>query len=344
MSDLRQDPITGQWVIISELRGVRPNEYQKVETRRSDLACAFCRGNEHNTPEPILELFAPPKNAPSKNEPPPVSNGDWLIRVVPNKYPAFSENQRLTQRNQGPYQSILCGGIQEIIIQSPRHVASFSQLTDLELSKSFEAFQWRLRSLRENEQVKHVMLFTNCRAEAGASLEHLHSQIIGTPIISPDLQTRMEMAQAHFSAHARTTMESVVAWEQKQADRIVTVEDPWVVFCPYASRFPYQIWIAPQQAEADFVNCSGLQVESLSRLVREVVDRLERIHDFPAYNVMFHFAVNDLISDRVYQWYVEIVPRLTRFAGYELGTGCWINHVPPVFAAQQFRELPSNFQ
>ncbi len=329
MSDLRQDPVTGQWVVISELRAIRPNEFRQVETRRSDLACPFCAGFEHQTPAALDEVLD--------------DQGKWLIRVVPNKYPALTDVTHTAKVDGGPFQAMSRPGYQEIVIQSPRHVASFSQLTDEELEISLRVFQKRLEAVQQRPAVEHAMLFTNCRSEAGASLEHIHSQIIGTPIISPNLETRHQLAEAHFELKNETIIESIVSWELKQSQRIVTQEEPWVVFCPFASRFPYQVWIAPHRRELDFVHCCEKNLNSLGRMIREVVDRLERIHDFPAYNVMFHTRAHRKQNRDAYQWYVEIVPRLTRFAGYELGTGCWINHISPDEAARQLRQLPSNF-
>jgi len=330
MSDLRRDPITGQWVVVSEVRAVRPNEFRQVETRRSDLACAFCVGNEHNTPEAFLEL---------PNTQPNMGPSSWSVRVVPNKYPAFGESPTTFEQADGPYQRADKKGVQEIVIQSPRHVASFSQLNDAELFDSFSAFQSRLKYHSDDASIAHLMLFTNCRAEAGASMEHMHSQIIGTPMISPGLINRFELTKVHFREYGQTCMESIVQWELKQQERIITIDDPWVVFCSFASRWPYQVWIAPQKASSSLQDCSQEDVQKLARLVRDMVDRLERLHDFPAYNVLFHLADNQREHTEHYQWYVEIVPRLTRFAGYELGTGFWINHVPPIEAVKQIRGI-----
>ena len=334
MSDLRQDPVTGQWVVISELRAIRPNEFRQVETRRSDLACPFCAGFEHQTPAALDEVTR--KGESSTDE-------SWLIRVVPNKYPALTETAQTADASGGPYQSASLPGHQEIVIQSPRHVASFSQLTDEELDASLQIFRKRVEFVQQLPAIEHVMLFTNCRSDAGASLEHIHSQIIGTPIISPNLETRHQLAEAHLESNNKAMMECIVSWELDQAQRIVASEDSWVVFCPFASRFPYQVWIAPRHPESDFVRCDEKSLNQLGRMIREVVDRLERVHDFPAYNIMFHSGAHRQNRWNGYQWYVEIVPRLTRFAGYELGTGCWINHVSPDEAARQLRQLPSNF-
>ena len=317
--------------MISELRAVRPNEFRRVETRRSDLSCPFCLGFEENTPPAIVEI-------PHSTHP-----HQWLIRVVPNKYPAFTQLSDQPPRETGPYQQRYSEGRQEIVIQSPRHVSSFSQLNDAELEGSLLTFQQRMLKLREEDSVEHVMLFTNCRSEAGASLEHIHSQIIGSPIISPNLETRLNRAREYYERNNETAMQSIVRWESEQASRLVTQDDSWVAFCPFASRFPYQVWIAPRTTERDFATCSSASTHALGSMIRDIVDRLERVHDFPAYNIMFHVADHRDDARLTYQWYVEIVPRLVRFAGYELGTGCWINHVSPSNAASQLRKLPSSF-
>ena len=331
MSDLRQDPITGQWVVVSEVRAARPNEYRRVETRRTDLACAFCRGNEHQTPQTLLQI-------------PEQGTDDWSVRVVPNKYPAFTDPPTTHEQADGPYRRLDKQGVQEIVIQSSRHVASYSQLNERELHDGFLAFQSRLRAHQRDPGLAHTMLFTNCRAEAGASLEHLHTQVIGSPIISPSLTSRFDLAEAHFRERGQSTMQSIVQWEMKQQERIITIAGPWVAFCSFASRWPYQVWVASQVGQPRFAACDEQDLRSLGLLVRDLVDRLERLHDFPAYNVLLHQAPNDGSLDACYPWFIEIVPRLTRFAGFELGTGFWINHIPPVIAARELRQLPSSFR
>ena len=332
MSDLRQDPISGQWVVISELRSARPNEFRQVDTRRSDLSCPFCKGFEHSTPT-ALETICADEGEES-----------WLIRVVPNKYPALVPAEQESEKQAGPYRLVQSSGSQEIIIHSPRHVASLSQLTNPEIEAGMQACQNRLRNYHQQSAIQHVMLFTNCRSEAGASLEHIHSQLVGTPIISPSLQTRLDRACDFFDKHGTTSMHQIVEWEMNESTRLISNGDDWAVFCPFASRFPYQVWIAPRQPIPDFASCDERAASQLGFLIRDVVDRLEQIHDFPAYNVMFHTADNGRTFENQYQWYVEIVPRLTRFAGYELGTGCWINHINPDTAAQQIRQVPSSFE
>ena len=335
MSDFRQDPITGQWVVLSEVRGVRPNEFRQVETRRSDLACPFCRGFEANTPPSLLELVDP------------ASPGEWLVRVVPNKFPALiqmdSENGSPPELV-GPYQTQQLSGRQEIIISSPRHVASFSLLLDRELDATMEAYRQRIGDMQNDPEIQHAMLFANCRSEAGASLEHIHSQLIGTPMISPNLERRLALARDQFRQSGQTTMQQVVQWEREQRDRVIIERTHWTAFCPFASRFPFQVWVVPNQHEPSLQDCDRPRLSELGWLIRDLVDRLERAHDFPAYNVMFHVADQSPESEKMYQWYVEIVPRLTRFAGYELGTGCWINHVSPNAAARQLVELGSSFE
>ena len=333
MSDLRQDPVTGQWVAISEVRATRPNEFRQVETRHSNIGCPFCPGNESQTPDPVAVY----DQSGSITD---LDTADWLVRVIPNKFPAIFHSSEQRQQPIGPYVSVVGAGQQEIVVQSARHVVSTSELTPTELAASFLAYQDRVRAMRRTPGIKHVMLFKNCRAEAGASLEHVHSQLIGTPIVSEQLKSRVARADDFYNRERTTIIQKVVDWEREQGERIVADAGSFVAFCPYASRFSDQIWIAPTKPTGDFWESDEATTVALATLTQNCIDRLERALNYPAYNILFHFPPFGDTKASSFQWYLEIVPRQNRIAGYELGTGCWINDTDPIAAANRLKNVP----
>jgi UDPglucose--hexose-1-phosphate uridylyltransferase len=337
MSDLRHDPINDQWVTVAKNRRERPMEFVSIEQTRKQIICPFCKGNEEETPSALAAYQADGTQLESGDD-----QSNWTVRVVPNLYPSFSQwssekNGKPAAQNggYGPYQLIRPNGIQEIVIPSSRHVISMSELTDNELTLSFQAYQDRMKHVNSLDYVKHAMLFMNCRAAAGASLGHVHTQLIGSPVVSSHLRSRVQRNQAHFREHGSSLMESLIQWEMASESRIVEVTDNFCIVCPFASRFAFQVWIVPLKRNFDFLTCSPDIRNELAMHCRSQVSRMESLLDNPGYNLLLHtdpFGMSEIGSG-----YVELFPRLTRAAGFEWGTDIWINPVAPEAAARGLR-------
>ena len=264
MSDLRHDPIYDQWVSIASNRQERPMELLPVEQMVQRITCPFCKGNEGETPS-ALAVYDD-QGSPVSLE----TIGSWTVRVVPNKYPSFSSkggcaenaspNPDPQDADSGPFRTSSSHGIQELIIPSPRHLTSLSELSETELKVSFKSYQDRIEYAQSLAHVRHAMLFMNCRSAAGASLGHIHTQLIGSPVVSSRLQRRMERNQRHFSQHGCSSIDSLIDWEMQQRIRVVKVTENFCVVCPFASRFAFQTWIIPLKHRTDFFgvpNCDA---------------------------------------------------------------------------------------
>ncbi len=326
MSDLRLDPITGQWVAIAANRRHRPNEFQQVLERAQASHCPFCVGNESETPQPLQVVTT--------------SGGEeWVVRVVPNKFPSFPKNGSPSCPDSpvefGPYSQFPAAGIQEVIIHSPRHVESLSELSERELYQGFEVFADRVKFVSSQSEIEHAMLFKNCRAEAGASLQHVHSQLIGTPLVPDQLRLRWQRMKTHLEQNNRSILESIVDWELAREVRVLEATDRFAVICPFASRFGYQLWIVPRQQSTRFVDLDQQSNRELALLCQRYIGRLEQQLDNPAYNLLFHFAPREFADYE--HWFVELFPRLTRPAGFEWGTGWWVNPYAPEDVASNLR-------
>ena len=329
MADLRFDPLNDNWVAIARNRMQRPTEYIPIEQVQKQLLCPFCVGNEEETPGHFSVYDSAGQIKPEIEF--------WSTRVVPNKFPSFSEAEPTTQ-DSGPYQATSDSGVQEIVIPSPRHIDSFSHLTDTELYVAMKACQDRWKVANDKERIEHVMLFLNCRSAAGASLMHIHLQLIGTPLISPFLKKRQQRNVQAFEESGDTLVSRLIRWEREQAVRIIFETSRFVVFCPYASRFPVQVNIVPKSKLARFADLDEESRMELGLQIRWIVKCLEEILEKPAYNILFHTppdSGNDQIDAT--SWYVEIFPRMTTAAGFEWGTNTWVNPVAPEAAAKRLK-------
>ncbi len=333
MTDLRYDPIFDRWVGVAENRLGRPFEFQQNMDRRPGLECPFCRGNEDQTP-PALASYTDNGSVAARDQ------GDWLVRVVPNKYPAFDKATVGVVDYWAPlgwqeHQSRrLNQGQQEVIVLSPRHVTSISELTESELITSFRAFQHRLTCYEQMTQIQHRCLFMNCRPWAGASIEHVHFQLIGTPICTSHVRKQYERMMQSAKNFEGSVWQQMLDFEIRQETRVLELTDHFAMICPFASRMAYQIRIVPLNESPTFTHLEASPRDELARRCQHWISRLEQCVDRPAYNIVFYFPPSDLDGQ---PWFVDIVPRLSRAAGFELVTDCWVNPTAPETAAAHLR-------
>ena len=212
-------------------------------------------------------------------------------------------------------------------------------MTEAETKIAFVAYQDHLVLLSENPAIKHGMLFTNCRNAAGASLEHIHTQVIGVPMISSYLQGRASRNAAHYQQHSCSLIQSLTNWERDQGHRILEQTEHFTALCPYASQYAYQVWIVPKPTAGDFLNCSSAVRDELALFSQRLVKAIETLLEEPAYNMLFQIAPfgDDSVPAAEQPWYIEIIPRTTNAAGFELGTDVWVNPVAPETAAQSLK-------
>lgn len=328
MPYLRQDPIVGRWVIVAKNRARRPQDFQQGVASRKATECPFCEGNERDTPD---EIMAYRPNGSAANGP------GWQIRVVPNKYPALELNGDLESRGEGLYELMRGVGAHEVIIECPRHLLSTADLSEQELAEVFWVYRQRLVDLQRDPRLVYGMLFKNVGPGAGASLEHAHSQLIATPVVPISVAEEMSGSGKYFDERGRCIFCDILRQELDDGRRLVTESPQFAVFCPFASRFPYETWVVPKEHGSHYEQLSRSTAEELAAVMRQVLGRLESALDRPAYNYIIHTAPFDTQRLRHYHWHIEIMPRLTNVAGFEWGTGFYINPVPPEEAAAFLR-------
>ncbi len=343
MSDLRFDPVSGLWTLIAPHRDHRPVELLPVEKVRKRSICPFCGGNESETPT-ALAVYDSQGVARTDGH----SDNTWLSRVVPNKYASFGKldagsNGHVSSAcdHHGPFLASSLHGPQELVIPTPRHVSSLSELDGHETRTLWHAAQDRINSMRADGLARHAMLFMNCRSQAGASLEHVHVQLMGSPVVTDYLAARVQRNRDSLQRENKTLVEAVLAWELGEDKRIVTQSDNFTVLCPFASRFAYQTWIVPNRRDVSFMQLDARQRDELGLLCRSLTGCLEDHLHNPAYNMLLQIAPFENSADD--HWYVEILPRTTRSAGFELGTDVWVNPMPPELAAEQLKVAQQEF-
>ncbi len=341
MSELRHDPIQKRWVIIATDRGKRPVTFAiEKEQEKPGAFCPFCEGNEGSTPP---EIWAFRNNGSDRDKP------GWRVRVVPNKFPALEIEGDLDKRGVGIFDRLSGVGAHEVVIESPNHSLTMPETPADHLCLVFRTAQDRLNDLLHDKRFKYVLIFKNHGAVAGASLPHPHLQIIATPVTPRTVALELESARNHFAAKERCLYCDIIRQEIETGDRIVAKNDAFVALAPYASRFPFEMMIAPLAHHHSFAEVTPREMVSFVSIVQDVLKRLKVGLNDPPYNFMFHTAPNTQTEPRRpnywatinhdFHWHLEILPRLTKVAGFEWGTGFYINPTPPEVAASFLREV-----
>lgn len=330
MPDLRKDPIVGRWVIIATDRAKRPQDFHTHEHSRIPGFCPFCQNQEEKTPPEIL-AYREPHSRPN--------NPGWRVRVVPNKFPALQVEGALDKRGDGIYDLMNGVGAHEVIIECPHHETSMARLSVDNIREVLWVYRDRLVDLKRDPRLVHGLIFKNVGALGGASLEHSHSQLIVTPVVPISVWEEMTGALEFYNYRGRCIYCDMIQQELATNSRIVLDTPSFVAFCPFASRFPFETWVLPKQHSSHYENIPRQGVEEMGTVLKTILSKLEQALDDPPYNYIIHTSPFDTKEVPHYHWHLEIIPRLTRIAGFEWGSGFYINPVLPEKAAAFLREI-----
>ncbi len=340
MPELRYDPLKSRWVIIAVERARRPGDFEIAKEERKLTACPFCYGNEDKTPPEIFAI-RDPSTAP--NTP------GWKVRVVPNKFPALRIEGDLIREGVGIFDKMSGIGAHEVVIETPHHEVSLGDLTVEEIKNVLIAYRERLNDLRRDVRLRYILIFKNHKAVAGASLSHSHSQIIATPVTPSIIVSELRVAKEHFTRKERCIFCDIIKQELAIGSRIVFDNEDYIMWCPFASSFPFESWLFPKKHSYDFGLLSDEELNSLAKSLKELLLRIKLTLDDPPYNFVLHTCPS--LHPRPgkpdywgtieydYHWHLELVPRLTKIAGFEWGTGFYINPTPPEIAAEYLRKI-----
>ena len=329
MSELRKDPVSGRWVIISTERRKRPNDF-RLETVHiaPDPSCPFCEGHEHMTPR---ELLAHRGHGTAPNGP------GWSLRVVPNQFPVLRVEGTLERQGEGLFDKMSGIGAHEVIIESPRHEDTLATMSDAAIENVLSACQERVRDLRQDQRLRYIVIFKNHGTAAGASLDHSHSQIIALPIVPREVRDELEGASAYFRTKERCVYCDMLRQELTEGRRLIAETAHTVAIAPYAPRFPFETWLLPRRHQTRYEEAPRQDLASLARLLGDMLRRMNRMLHAPPYNLLVH-STPVAEPGEGYHWHLEIIPKLTKVAGFEWATGFYVNPTSPEEAAQVLRD------
>lgn len=329
MSELRLNLITREWVIIATERAKRPEDFKSTINRKVvppyDKTCPFCPGNEDKTPG---ELFRMGREK------------DWNIRVVPNKFSALSRLGNKERKNDGLLIRNITGvGIHEVIIETPLHNISPALIPLQQMEDIIKVYKNRFLETYLDPRIEHVIIFKNHGAGAGTSLEHPHSQLIGTPITPIQFRDRLEGASHFFDDTGECLMCMVAKKEREAGVRIITETEYFLTFVPYAALSAFHIWIFPKRHSASFGDISETESKDLALNLKSILSKIYHGLIDPDYNFVIRSGRPKDSDLEYFHWYVGIVPRLSKAAGFELGSGMYINTGMPEESAEFLRNV-----
>jgi len=330
MPELRKDPIVGRWVIISTERAQRPSDFKIQKDEKKGGFCPFCYGNEAKTPPEIL-AYRPRGSKPNES--------GWDLRVVSNKFPALMVEGELNKKGDGVYDMMNGVGAHEVIVENPDHNISLANLSEDKFQNVFWAFRDRIIDLKKDKRFRYVLVFKNHGLRAGASLEHPHSQLIALPILPKTVIEELNGSKEYFSYKDRCLYCDIISQEIDDHKRVVLENEDFIVMCPFAPRFPFEFWLLPKKHSAHFEDLTKHEMGNLTIIFQRALKKLELALDDPPYNFMIHTAPLNMPNPEIYHWHIELTPRLTRMAGFERGSGFYINPTAPEVSAQFLREV-----
>ncbi|UCD05962.1 MAG: galactose-1-phosphate uridylyltransferase [candidate division WOR-3 bacterium] len=332
MPELRKDPVLGRWVIISTERAKRPKDFKSApESKKiTPKECPFCPGNESATPP---EIYSIRQDNSAPNTP------GWRLRVIPNKFPALRIEGEIDRRGEGIYDRMNGIGAHEVIIETPVHEQDLADMDIEGFGDVVHAYQQRMLDLKKDDRLRYVMVFKNFGAAAGASLEHSHSQLIATPVVPKRVMEEMDGAKRYYEYRERCIFCDIVVQETKTRKRLISENNSFILVCPFAPRFPFECWILPRNHRSNFEDSTSEELKDLAAILKDCLMRLKKALNTPPYNYIIHTVPITMSGIDFYHYHLEIIPVLTHIAGFEWGTGFYINPTGPEDSAAYLKNI-----
>ncbi len=289
--------------------------------------CPFCPGHEQKTPPEVLAY----RTSGGGNE------AGWTLRVVPNKFPALRIEGDFDREGEGIYDRMNGIGAHEVVIETPQHELTLAGMTDQAVEDVFWAFRDRILDLKKDRRMRYILVFKNHGEAAGASLEHTHSQLIALPVVPRRVVEEMEGAKKYYDSRERCIYCDIIRQEIQTGTRVVLETEQFVVICPYAARFPFEVWVLPRRHFSHFEDSDAPAFRNIGWVMPVLLREIDKVLEHPAYNFMIHTAPLQDPELPYYHWHIELIPKLTKVAGFEWGTGFYINPTSPEEAANFLR-------
>ena len=328
LSELRQDIVTGDWVVIATSRAKRPEDFAKHEKKEvkeeSVKDCLFC--------DPVAS--GQEKDVLIYND----TKGDWSLRVFPNKFPAFAREDYPKHFDEGPYFGMDGIGYHEIVVTRD-HERQIANMEPTEVAEILDAYQDRYVDLMNKKSVNYIEIFHNHGKEAGASIAHPHSQLMAIPVISPYVKLELDGAEDYHRHNEECVYCKIIEWEIESKKRVVFENENFIAFCPFASRAAFETWVIPKKHKPYFERISAQEKLEVAEALQKAVGKIYKALNNPAYNFYIHTSPCDGKDYPHYHWHIEILPRTSVWAGFELSTGIEISTIEPEIAAEYLRNI-----
>jgi len=328
MPELRLNLISREWVIIPQKSARKPGEFRVKGNRKHraeyEPSCPFCKGNESTTPKALVTL--PPE-------------GEWKMRVTPNKFPYLSADGPRERVNEGLRRKVSGVGKHEVIIESPYHDVPMALMPIEDVEAIMYLYRDRFRAAFDDRRVYNVIIFKNHGAEAGSTIVHPHSQLIGSPVIPLEIRYRVDEAMRYFDNTGLCIMCATMEDELRDSQRVVVINDSFMSFVPYAALSPFHMWIFPRRHMPSFANTTDDELIDLAEVVKETLQRLYYGLDDPSFNMVLRSLSPYRSRSEYIHWYISIVPRVSSTPGFEMGTGIYVNQAIPEQVAEFLREV-----
>jgi UDPglucose--hexose-1-phosphate uridylyltransferase len=338
-NELRKDFLLDRWVVIATERARRPTDFakQKIEQTQAGV-CPLCPGNEHMTPPAVLLYLKSNGTIVKDKDTPSLRHKNWLIRCIPNLYPAFAPPKQETDKT-GIMKSDAFGaaiGHHEVLVESLRHDEHPANAELPQLVHVINGYIDRLRDLSAKPYVRYVSIFRNHGKEAGASLSHAHSQIIAMPFVPTIVNNEIAASESFWNTHGKCVFCDLIEKETR-SPRLIQENEHFMVLAPYASVNPMEVWIIPKKHDANPMSLTTAEKDTFAKTLKTTLKALKDLVNDPPYNYGIHLSV-DKQAKSFYHWHLEVYPSLSIWAGFEKNTGVYINTVPPETAAAELRK------
>jgi UDPglucose--hexose-1-phosphate uridylyltransferase len=328
LTELRQDLVTGDWVVIATGRAKRPEDFAKHKREEvaedPDKPCFFCHPEETGQEKDVLIYNT--------------AEGDWSLRVFPNKYPAFARARAPKHFEEGPYFAMDGTGYCELIVTRD-HNKQIALLDKMAVAEIIDAYQDRYVELMSKKSVNFIDIFHNHGKEAGASIVHPHSQLWAIPVISPYIKGELDGAETYYRNNKKCVYCTITEWEAEHKKRVIFENDNFLAFCPYSSRAAFEVWVVPKKHTPYFERITEAEKIELAEALQTSINKIYKALGDPAYNFYIHTSPCDGKDYPHYHWHIEILPRTATWAGFELSTGIEISTIQPEVAAEYLRNI-----
>lgn len=338
MPEFRKDIITDDWVIIATERAKRPEDFTKhIDDQVSrSRECPFDPGNEELTPPEILRVDKK-GNIVDKNS-------DWQIRIVPNKFPALVNDATTKKGFDGFYSNMGSFGMHEVVVNTPEHITSLNDLDAFQLKLMIKVYKLRIKMLKNNTKLKSIIVMLNQGVQAGASLEHSHSQIFALPLIPHKLKRELEGTKRYYKKKGKCALCYMIEHEKSESKRVVFENKHFIIIEPYASKGPFETWIIPKRHYSNFEEISEREIDSFTECLKLILELFDKDLQNPSFNYYIHTGPINGKPIKHFHWHFEFIPKMSIKAGFEIATGIHISITSPEASADFFRKKLKEFR